>query len=271
MANDLKKYQKIAIKIRKDILSMVFKNKAPHVGCSLGMVEILVALYFKVLSINNKNLQDMNRDRFILSKGHGCPALYATLFNRGIISKKIFDGFAKNGGTLEEHPNRNLNWGIETTSGSLGHGLSLGVGMALAAKYDKRKSKIFVFLGDGELDEGSNWEAIMFAAQKKLDNLVAIIDSNKLQILGKTSEVINLEPIEEKWKNFGWSAKTIDGHNFKEILSVFNKIPIKQGKPTVIVANTIKGKGISFMENKSCWHDKHPNEQEYKEALKELK
>ena len=255
---DFEEYEKIAKNIRREILEMIYRTKGPHIGCSFSMVEILVALYFKILKINPKNPADPNRDRFILSKGHGCPALYPVLAERGFFSKEILKGFAIDGGTLEQHPTRNVSWGIEASTGSVGHGLSLGVGMALAAKYDQRPSRIFIFLGDGELDEGSNWEAIMFANYHQLDNLVAIIDRNQCQILGRTNEVLELEPLVEKWRSFGWQVKEINGHNFKEIFNALENVPFQSQKPSCLIANTIKGKAVSFMENELRWHDKCP-------------
>ena len=263
-------YEKIAKKIRREILEMIYRTKSPHIGCSFSMVEILVALYFKVLSIDPKNPDNPNRDRFILSKGHGCPALYPVLSERGFFNKELLKKFAVDGGVLEGHPTRDISRGIEISSGSVGHGLSIGAGMALAGKYDKKNYRIFVFLGDGELDEGPNWEAIMFAAHHQLDNLVAIIDRNQLQILGTTSEVLDLEPLNEKWSSFGWAVREIDGHNFKEIFNALENIPFQSGKPSCIIAHTIKGKGVSFMENELRWHDKYPDDEEYKKALAEL-
>ena len=265
--NNLKEKAK---EVRKMILYMLYKCKGPHIGSSFSIVEILVALYFKGLSISPKKYQDKNRDRFILSKGHACPALYATLFLRGFISKKVLDGFSVDGGTLEQHPTRNHRWGIEVSTGSLGHGLSIGAGMAVAGKADKRKYRVFVLLGDGEINEGSIWEAAMFASHNKLDNLIAIIDLNKIQALGNTEEVINMEPLAEKWRSFGWAVREIDGHNFKDILNVLEKIPFQRKKPSVIIANTTKGKGVSFMENDLLWHYRCPDEGEYKRALKEI-
>lgn len=271
ITSEIDKYKSLAKEVRRDILEMIYKTKSPHIGSSFSTVELLVALYFKILSINAENPADFNRDRFVLSKGHGCPALYAVLAKRGLIDKKFLDGFARDGGTLEQHPTRNLALGIEISSGSLGHGLSIGVGMAIAAKYDKASYRVFVFLGDGELNEGSNWEAIMFANQHRLDNLVAIVDHNKLQAMEKSSEIINMEPLKEKWEAFGWQTKEIDGHNLEEIISALENIPLEKGKPSCLIAHTIKGKGVSFMENELCWHDKYPDEEEYKKALEELK
>jgi transketolase len=267
---EITEYRNIAKQIRRTILNMIYRTKSPHIGSSFSMVEILVALYFRILFIDPEKPNDPNRDRFVLSKGHGCPALYATLAQRGFLSENVLDKFAVDGGSLEQHPTRDISAGIETSSGSLGHGLSLGAGMAIAAKYDRSSYRVFVFLGDGELDEGSNWETIMFAAHHQLDNLVAIVDYNRLQILGRTSEVLNLEPLADKWRSFGWAVREIDGHDFKQIIEVFGQIPFLSRKPSVVIAHTIKGKGVSFMEDECCWHDKYPDEEEYKKALAEL-
>jgi len=266
-----KKYIKIAQKVRREILDMIYKAKAPHIGSSLSIVEILVALYFKCLKISPNNPLDKNRDRFILSKGHGCPALYAVLAHRGFLTSNTLRRFACNGGVLEEHPTFNSKNGIEVSTGSLGHGLSIGAGMAKAAKHDRNSSRTFVLLSDGETESGFIWEAAMFASHHQLDNLVAIIDYNKIQALGKVKEVINLEPYGEKWQSFGWEVKEIDGHDFYQLFSVFENIPFKKGSPSVIIAHTVKGKGISFMENELLWHYRHPNRKEYLKAIKELK
>lgn len=266
----LKKYQNLAKKIRKEIIEISYKTKSTHIGPSFSIIELLISLYFKHLKINPKNPLDKNRDKFILSKGHACPALYTTLFYRGFFNRKFFDGFAKDGGTLEHHINLNQKIGIEASTGSLGHGLSLGIGMALAAKNNKSKEKIFVILSDGELDEGSNWEAIMFAAQQKLDNLIAIVDYNKIQALGRVKEVIDLKPLAKKWQSFNWAVKEIKGHDFNQIFNALEKIPFRKNKPSVIIAHTIKGKGVSFMENKLLWHYRCPDDDEYKKTLKEL-
>lgn len=268
--HEINHLKEIAKEARKTIISMLYKCKGPHIGSSFSIVEILVALYFKCLLVSPGKCRDEKRDRFILSKGHSCAALYAVLFLKGFFGEKVLKGFSVNGGTLEHHPTRNLKWGIEVSSGSLGHGLSIGAGMAVAAKNDRVKHRIFVLLGDGEINEGSVWEAAMFASQHKLDNLVAIVDYNKIQALGRTEEVINLEPLSEKWRSFGWAVKEIDGHDFKQIISVFNKIPFHSQKPSVIIAHTTKGKGVSFMEDELLWHYRCPDEEEYKKALKEI-
>ncbi len=266
----IEEYKNIAKKIRRDVLEMIYRTKSPHIGSSLSTIEILTALYFKCLNISPANPQKEDRDRFILSKGHGCPALYATLAQRGFFGKDVLEKFAVDGGALDQHPSYNLSWGIEVSTGSLGHGLSIGAGMAIAAKYDKVQYRIFVLLGDGECEEGSVWEAAIFAAHHKLDNLVVIIDYNKLQALGRIEEIAGLEPFTEKWRSFGWEAKEIDGHNFEEIINIFGKTPFQKSRPNVIVAHTVKGKGISFMEGNFIWHSKCPNEEEYQKALKEL-
>lgn len=264
-------YRTLAGEIRQEVLNMVYRTKSPHVGSCFSMIEILITLYFKILRINPELPHDEKRDRFILSKGHGCPALYAVLVKRGFLDKDHIDKFAVSGGCLEQHPTRDVKRGIEITSGSLGHGLSIGSGMALAGKCDRSDVRVFVFLGDGELDEGLNWEAAMFASHNKLDNLVAIVDYNKLQVLGKTADVLNLEPLGEKWRSFGWEVREVDGHNFEQLAACLGSVPFQQGKPSVVIAHTIKGKGVSFMENELCWHDKHPDDREYEKALDELK
>ena len=267
----IEEYKVLAKELRRDILDIIYRTKSPHIGSSLSMVELLVVLYFRILSLDPGKPSDKNRDRFLLSKGHGCPALFAILAKKGFLTKEDLDGFALNGDCLGQHPNRDVGKGIEITSGSLGHGLSQGSGMALAGKYDKANYRVFAFLGDGELNEGSVWEAALFASHHKLDNLVVIIDRNRLQALGSGSEIMNLEPLAEKWASFGWAVKEIDGHNFEEIIGALEKIPLEKGKPTCIIANTTKGKGISFMENDFRWHDKFPDEKEYQKALEELK
>lgn len=270
LEDEIENLQSLVKKVRRDVLEMIYQRKAPHIGCSFSVVDILTALYFKILKVDFKNPLDPNRDRFILSKGHAAPALYAVLKQRGFLDKESLEGFCKDGGNLEAHPNRNLLQGIEATTGSLGHGLALGAGMALAAKNDKADWRTFVLLGDGELDEGSCWEAIMFAGHNKLDNLTAIVDRNKLQILGKTSEILDLEPLAEKWRAFGWAVKEIRGHDFPSLIDTFSSVPFERKKPNCIICDTVKGKGVSFMENEIRWHDKYPDEEEYKKALMEL-
>jgi len=267
---EVDRYKKIAQQIRKDTLNIIYGAKAPHIGSSFSVIELLVALYFVELVVSPDKTDDEARDVFIMSKGHGCPALYAILAHRGFIGQDTLQRFGIDGGTLGWHPNRDIKLGIEVSTGSLGHGLSIGAGMALAAKYDGTSRRVFVMLGDGETNEGSVWEAAMFAAQHKLDNLIAIIDHNKIQALGRTEEVIGLAPFADKWRSFGWGTAEIDGHDFKQVISNLERIPFIQGKPSVIIAHTVKGKGVSFMENDLLWHYRCPDEAEYARALQEL-
>lgn len=246
---------------------MTFDSQISHIGSALSCVDILTVLYFKILSINPKNSLAENRDRFILSKGHAVSALYATLAQRGFFPEDILDSYCINGGKLPGHSTMNCVPGVEVSTGSLGHGLAIGAGMALAGKRENKKYRVFVLMSDGECDEGSVWETAMFASHHRLDNLIAIVDYNKFQGLGRTNDVLNLEPLKDKWISFGWQAQEIDGHNFNEIEK---SLSIKRNKPSVIIAHTIKGKGISFMENKLEWHYKSPNKEEYNLALKEL-
>jgi transketolase len=265
------KYEKIAKNIRKSLLEMIHRTKSSHIGGCLSSVEILVSLYYKYLLNDPKNPKAKDRDIFILGKGHACPVLYAVLAERGFFKKSLLKKFAVDNGVLEQHPNRNLDWGIELSTGSLGHGLSVGAGMALARKKDNSKSRVFVLMGDGETEEGSVWEAALFSRHHKLDNLVAIVDYNKVQALDRVENVIGLEPFAEKWKSFGWSVKDVNGHDFNQLSGAFEGIPFQSGRPSVIIANTKKGKGFSLTENDEVGsHYTSFDEKEYKEALKEL-
>jgi len=270
MKNEVDKIKNCATEVRKSIIEIVTKAKASHIGGSLSSVDILAALYFKILSINPKNPADPNRDRFIMSKGHCCSALYATLAHKGFFSKNKLNKYCSDGGSMWGHATLNSVPGVDATTGSLGHGLSIGVGMSIALKRNNKKSRVFVLLSDGECDEGSIWEAALSAHQFKLDNLVAIIDYNKIQAFGRVEDVIELEPFADKWSSFGWSVKEIDGHNIKQIIETLEKVPFETDRPSVIIAHTIKGKGVSFMEDKLEWHYKSPNPDEYKIAMKEL-
>ena len=256
--------------VRKLVLEMTSRSKSSHVGTALSVVDLLVCLYFRILRIDPKNPEDAARDRFLLSKGHGCAALYATLVERGFAKKKMLDGFAVDGGTLWGHSTWKTMPGIEFSTGSLGHGLPVGTGMALAGKLDGAKYRTFVILGDGECDEGSVWEAALFAGHKKLDNLVAIVDYNKVQSFGKTNEILDLEPFADKWKAAKWSVREIDGHDFRQIASALSSVPFEKGKPSAIIAHTVKGKGVSFMEHSLDWHYKSPNELELRKAIGEV-
>jgi transketolase len=269
--NDLKKLQDIANEIRKIALNLVYKRNTSHIGSSLSVADILAALYFNILKIEPEDSISKNRDRFILSKGHACPALYATLALKGFFPLSMLDTFCVNGGRLGMHPNINCAPGIEIATGSLGHGLAIGEGMAIAGKRDGPKYRVFVLLGDGECNEGSVWESAMSAAHLNLDNLIAIVDYNKIQAFGNVKDVLDLEPFAKKWASFGWEAKEIDGHNMSEIVDALSNVPFKKGKPSVIIAHTIKGKGVSFMENMLLWHYKSPDDEQFKAAMEELK
>ncbi|MFB0564482.1 MAG: transketolase [Candidatus Aminicenantaceae bacterium] len=261
-------YKELARSVRLTILRLIHETKSPHIGSSFSIVEILVALYFKILKVSPEDPFNKERDRFILSKGHACPAFYAVLHERGFLTKDELNGFAINEGLLEQHPSLDLKHGIEITSGSLGHGLSIGAGMALAGKLDKANYKVYALLSDGELNEGSTWEAMMFANQHTLNNLIAMVDCNKIQALGHTKDIIDLNPINKKWENFGWHVKQVNGHNFNQIFKAFNTL--HRDKPNVIILQTVKGKGVSFMEDNVLWHYRPPDEEEYARAIKEL-
>lgn len=258
-----------AIEIRKRTLEIIHSAGGGHTGGSMSLVDILTALYFSVLKVDPDNMNDFGRDRFILSKGHSVEGYYAVLARRGFIDNSVLDTYGKFNSVLTGHPTRKTN-GIELNSGALGHGLSVGVGMALAAKRQNLGFRTFVLMGDGEHGEGSIMEAAAAAGFYKLDNLVAIIDRNGLQISGPTEKVMAIEDIGKKYEASGWAVKSVDGHNMKELVDVFSNCPLEKGKPTFIIANTIKGKGASFMENKAVWHHKVPSESELKQAMEEL-
>lgn len=263
--------EKTARDIRKRAIKMVYESGASHIGSSLSCVDLLTYLYFKVLNINTENPLDDKRDRFILSKGHAAAGFYAVLAERGFFSKETLDNYCKDGKKLPGHATKQCVPGVEASAGSLGHGLPMGCGMALAAKGDNKNHRIFVLMSDGECQEGSNWEAALFASHHKLDNLIAVIDYNKIQCMGRTNEITNLEPLADKWRKFGWEVKEINGHSFEEIEDSFKKIPFTEGKPSMVIAHTIKGKGVSFIEDKLVSHYKIFNEEEYKKAIEELK
>jgi transketolase len=267
MANDHGGLARLAARIRKSALQMVYRSKSAHIGSALSAIDILAALYFKVLKIDPKKPLDPSRDRFLLSKGHGCTALYATLVERGFAGRKALDGFSMDGGTLWGHSTWKTMPGIEASTGSLGHGLPIGAGMALAGKLDKAGYRVFVLLGDGECNEGSVWEAALFAGHHHLDNLVAIIDYNKIQSFGSTKDVLDLEPFAAKWLAAKWAVREIDGHDFGEILGALTAAPFEPGKPSAIIAHTVKGKGVDFMENNLEWHYNSPDDKQLEKAL----
>ena len=259
-----------AKKIRKDIIEEVYNANSGHPGGSLSISDIMAVLYFNELRIDEKNPRWEERDRLVLSKGHCSPALYAALAERGFFDKEDLKSFRKIESNLQGHPDLNKVPGVDMTSGSLGQGLSIANGMAIAGKMDNKDYRVYTILGDGEIEEGQVWEAAMTANKYKLDNLCVIVDNNNLQIDGTIEEVMSSYPIDEKFKSFGFNVLTIDGNNIEEILSAFEIAKQTKNKPTCIIAKTIKGKGVSFMENKVGWHGKAPNEEEYEEAMKNL-
>jgi len=262
--------KKIATEIRKSIIIQTAEAGSGHPGGSLSGVEILTYLYFVEMNIDPKNPKDPNRDRFVLSKGHASPLLYAVLAEKGFISKDELTGFRQIYSNLQGHPDMKKIPGVEMSTGSLGQGLSVANGMALAAKLDGKNYRVYVLLGDGEIQEGQIWEAAMTAAHYKLDNLTAFLDHNGLQIDGKITEVMSPEPVDEKFKAFGWHVIKIDGHDFNQIEKAVNEAKTIKGKPTIIIAETVKGKGVSFMENEVGWHGTAPNKEQAQKALEEL-
>ena len=262
--------KKIANEIRKDIITSVFSAKSGHPGGSLSSADILTYLYFEEMNIDPKNPQKQDRDRFVLSKGHVAPVYYSTLANRGFFPKEDLKTLRKIGSYLQGHPDKKHIPGVDMSTGSLGQGISAAVGMALSAKLGNDNYRTYTLLGDGEIQEGQVWEAAMFAGHKKLDNLVVIIDNNGLKIDGNIEEVCSPYPIDEKFKSFNFHVINIDAHNFDEIKMAFDEARAIKDKPTAIIAKSIKGKGISFMENQACWHGSAPNEEQYELAMKEL-
>lgn len=256
--------------VRQDIINMLTESSSGHPGGSLSCTDILVTLYFNEMRYDVNNPNDENRDRFVLSKGHAAPALYATLSEAGFFPKEELMTLRKINSKLQGHPNMNYVPGVDMSTGSLGQGISTAVGMALAGKLDKKDYRVYTILGDGELEEGQVWEAAMSAAHYKLDNLTAFVDYNGLQIDGNVTDVMNPEPITNKFEAFNWNVISIDGHNYEEIISAINEAKNVKDKPTVIVCKTVKGKGVSFMENQCGWHGTAPNKEQCEAAIKEL-
>ena len=269
-AEDVHDLSALAAKIRRHSVVMTHNARASHVGTSLSMVELLAVLYGKVLRVDPHQPDWAERDRFVLSKGHGCAAYYAVLAETGFFPLEWLDTFYSNGSRLAGHATHTHVPGIEISTGSLGHGLSVATGMALTGKRDAQPWRVFCLLSDGECDEGSTWEPILFAPQHKLDNLIAIVDYNKIQSLGTVKEVMDLEPFADKWRAFGWAVREIDGHDLQAIEETLTGIPFARGRPSCVIAHTVKGKGVSFMENKLLWHYRTPQGEEYEAALAEL-
>ncbi len=268
--NEISELQKKAKQIRKGIVTAVYSAQSGHPGGSLSIADILAVLYFNELNIDEKNPKWNDRDRVVLSKGHCSPAIYSALALRGYFPLEDLTKFRNIGSNLQGHPDMNKVNGIDMTSGSLGQGLSVANGMAIAGKLDNKNYRVYAILGDGEIEEGQIWEAAMTASKYKLDNLCVIVDNNNLQIDGTIEEVMSSYPIDEKFKSFGFESIIVDGHNIGEILQAFEQARNTKGKPTCIIAKTIKGKGISFMENQAGWHGKAPNKEQYEQAMVEL-
>jgi transketolase len=259
-----------ARQIRKDIITMLQEAGSGHPGGSLSAADILAVLYFQEMNINPENPHLPERDRFVLSKGHGAPVLYAALAEKGFFPKEDLFELRKLGARLQGHPDMKRVPGVEISTGSLGQGLSAANGMALAGKIDGASYRVYALIGDGECQEGQIWEAAMFAAHYKLDNLAVFLDHNGLQIDGRISDVMSPEPLDEKWRAFGWHVQVIDGHSFPEIIAALAKAREIKGKPSMIIANTVKGKGVSFMEDVAGWHGVAPKPEEAERALADL-
>lgn len=262
---------KKANQVRQGIISSVHSAKSGHPGGSLSAADIFTYLYFEEMNVDPANPEDENRDRFVLSKGHTAPGYYAALALKGFFPTEELNTLRHLGGRLQGHPDMKHIPGVDMSSGSLGQGLSATVGMALAAKLSNRDYRTYCLCGDGEIQEGQIWEAAMFAGHRKLDNLLVIVDNNNLQIDGTVAEVCSPYPIDEKFKAFGFNVITINGNDFDEIDSAFKKAKNTKGMPTAIIANTVKGKGVSFMENQAGWHGKAPNDEQYEQAISELR
>lgn len=262
--------KELARTIRAHTLRMVHKSRASHVGTCLSMADLVAVLYGRILKVDPLAPLWPERDRFILSKGHGAAIVYAALAERGFFPKQWLETYCEDGSHLCGHVTHRRVPGVEASTGSLGHGLSIGCGMALAAKRAREETRVFVILSDGELDEGSVWEAALFAPHHRLDNVTAIVDYNKIQSFGSVQDVLELEPLGEKWRAFGWAVREINGHDYDEIIDALSSVPLEAGKPTALIAHTIKGKGVSFMEGQLAWHYKSPDDRQLAQALHEL-
>ncbi len=266
----IKELQKIANAVRVDIITETYHAGSGHPGGSLSCADILTYLYFEKMNVHPDQPSYEDRDRFVLSKGHAAPALYAVLAEKGFFAKEELVRLRKIDSMLQGHPDMNKTPGVDISTGSLGIGLSNACGMAIAAKLQKKDYRTYALTGDGELEEGQIWEAAMFASHYRLDNLTVFVDANGLQIDGKTSDVLNPEPIDKRFESFGWFAQRIDGHDFEEIERAVKEAESVKGCPSVIICNTVKGKGVSYMENKANWHGVAPKKEEYEQAIKEL-
>ena len=268
---DISKLQEIARNVRIGIIESTYNAKSGHPGGSLSIADILTVLYFNQMNIDENNPKSSSRDRLVLSKGHVAPALYSVLAEKGYFDRNELKDLRKLGHMLQGHPDMRRIPGVDMSTGSLGQGLSVANGMAMASKLNHEGVRVYCICGDGEMQEGQIWEAAMTSAHYKLDNLCVIVDNNNLQIDGKVDEVMSIYPLDQKFKSFGFEVINIDGHDYTQIINALNKAKTVKGKPTVIIAKTIKGKGVSFMENVADWHGKAPKEEEYNKAMEELK
>jgi len=267
---EILKLEYTALNIRRDILRLIKAGEAGHVGGALSSVEIVTALYFNLMHVDPENPVWPQRDRFVLSAGHKCLVLYAALAEKGFFDKSVLDTYGALDSRIPGHPNMHKLPGVETNTGALGHGLSIAGGMALGLRLDKSPAKVYVLMGDGELAEGSNWEAASAASMHKLDNMIVFVDRNKLQISGPTIEVMSYEPLDERWRSFGWSVRIIDGHNLESVIGNVLQAPFEKGKPSVIIADTIKSKGLSFAEGKVSYHYWKARPEEMEQAERDL-
>lgn len=270
MSNDLSQVSSLARRIRLQALRMIDRARSSHLGSAFSMTELLAVLYTRILRLDPERPDWTDRDRFILSKGHACAPLYIVLAERGFFPASWLDDFYLDGSHLAGHASHTGVPGVEVSTGSLGHGLPMACGMAIAGKHDRKSHRVFALLSDGECDEGSTWEAALFAPHHHLDNLIVIVDYNKIQSLGTVKEVLDLDPFAAKWRAFGWAVKEIDGHNIQQIDETLTSVPFEPGKPSCVIAHTVKGKGVSFMEDKLLWHYRAPDKEEMARALAEL-
>jgi transketolase len=264
-----KELKQKSVEYRKKILKYIVRANAGHTGGSLSCTDILNVLYNHVLNVSPENFSSPERDRYVQSKGHCVEALFVVLADKGFFPESDLETLCKYKSHYIGHPTKKVK-GVEQNTGALGHGLPICTGMAIAAKMDKKEYKVFTLMGDGELPEGSNWEAALSASHYKLDNLCAIVDKNSLQITAPTADVMNTDPLDEKWKAFGWAVKEVNGNDIEELKAAFAALPFEKGKPSVIIAHTTKGKGVSFMENELKWHHGVPNKEQYEQAQQEL-
>lgn len=269
MAMDIQELELKAAEVRKSLLRIIYEGKTGHTGGDLSAADMMTALYYHAMNVSPEKADDPNRDRFVLSKGHCVEGYLAILADRGFIKEEELHTFSKFGTRLIGHPNNEVA-GVEVNTGALGHGLPVGVGMALGLRMDASPARVFVLMGDGEQEEGSVWEAAMAGAHYKLDNLTAIVDRNHLQISGTTEDVIGLEPFAEKWRAFGWAVREIDGNDMEQVVAALDALPLEKGKPSMIISHTVKGKGVKEMENVAKWHHGVPDEVLLASALKQL-